>query len=387
MKTHARRLPLLDHDEQTGIETVVSVLTQYRVLKFIAMNCRETASLHRSIRSLGIGTYITSYIKGPGSRRPSQQTTAAVSGTAISAQQLLPTPAAPTTTSADTSAVEAPDLPTPTAEDTPRQELKEEEAELHAEASKPPTPSPAPTPAPETTHPPHHPLHTATLDTTVFDVVHMFSEHGISAVPIVDEEGYAVDMYESVDVITLVRTGAYRDLDLTIRQALSRRSADFPGIYSCSPEDSVANIFALLRKRRVHRLLIVESEDGDDKPQSTTSGDGTEAQAQIETPSALEEELEANGPRIRRKGKLVGILALSDLLRHIIGLPSPQSSAAASVAGSSTPPRTAEHTASAGAGTAGSQTHLSSTDVIPPSTLAQTSGVIPEEGLPPVKER
>lgn len=38
MKTHARRLPLLDHDEQTGIETVVSVLTQYRVLKFIAMN-------------------------------------------------------------------------------------------------------------------------------------------------------------------------------------------------------------------------------------------------------------------------------------------------------------------------------------------------------------
>ena len=38
MKTHARRLPLLDYDEQTGIETVVSVLTQYRVLKFIAMN-------------------------------------------------------------------------------------------------------------------------------------------------------------------------------------------------------------------------------------------------------------------------------------------------------------------------------------------------------------
>lgn len=38
VKTHARRLPLLDWDEQTGIETVVSVLTQYRVLKFIAMN-------------------------------------------------------------------------------------------------------------------------------------------------------------------------------------------------------------------------------------------------------------------------------------------------------------------------------------------------------------
>lgn len=38
IKTHARRLPLLDYDEQTGMETVISVLTQYRVLKFIAMN-------------------------------------------------------------------------------------------------------------------------------------------------------------------------------------------------------------------------------------------------------------------------------------------------------------------------------------------------------------
>lgn len=37
-ETHARRLPLLDRDEESGMETIVSVLTQYRVLKFIAMN-------------------------------------------------------------------------------------------------------------------------------------------------------------------------------------------------------------------------------------------------------------------------------------------------------------------------------------------------------------
>lgn len=137
----------------------------------------------------------------------------------------------------------------------------------------------------------------------------MFSEHGISAVPILDEEGYAVDMYESVDVITLVRSGAYQSLDLTIRQALERRPADFPGVYACSPEDSVANIFALLRKKRVHRLLIVEpdEEQEDAAPLPTSS-------------LALEEELEKSGPRLRRRGRLVGILALSDLLRHIIGM-------------------------------------------------------------------
>lgn len=39
------------------------------------------------------------------------------------------------------------------------------------------------------------------MKTTVFDVVHMFSELGISAVPIVDDEGKVIDLYETVDVI------------------------------------------------------------------------------------------------------------------------------------------------------------------------------------------
>lgn len=50
-------------------------------------------------------------------------------------------------------------------------------------------------------HDPFHPLATATLDTPVFDVVHMFSERGISAVPIVDADGSVIDMYEAVDIV------------------------------------------------------------------------------------------------------------------------------------------------------------------------------------------
>jgi CBS domain-containing protein len=46
-----------------------------------------------------------------------------------------------------------------------------------------------------------YPIATATLQTTVFDVVHMFSEQGISAVPIVDENGKVLNLYETVDVI------------------------------------------------------------------------------------------------------------------------------------------------------------------------------------------
>ncbi|KAK0527903.1 AMP-activated serine/threonine-protein kinase regulatory subunit [Tilletia horrida] len=314
VKTHARRLPLLDYDETTGVETVVSVLTQYRVLKFIAMNCRETAGLQKSLHSCGIGTY--------------------------------------------TDTVQ---------------------------------------------------IATATLDTTVFDVVHIFSEKGISAVPIVDEEGYVVDMYETVDVITLVRTGAYTALDLTIRQALERRPKDFPGVYTCSPQDSLANLFALLRKVRFHRLLVLEPEDGesglavpagaggagaalDTVPENAVAAGATTdeaaeeraateeiANASVTTPSAselnaglglaapapaatsgsaalgrsnshhssgssnsasrtnsgnkigaappqallpqgrtIEEELEA-GLRTRKRGRLAGIVCLSDMLRYIVG--------------------------------------------------------------------
>lgn len=44
IRTHARRLPLIDKDSQTQAEVVISVLTQYRVLKFIATNVSHDCS-------------------------------------------------------------------------------------------------------------------------------------------------------------------------------------------------------------------------------------------------------------------------------------------------------------------------------------------------------
>lgn len=206
IQTHARRLPLIDTDDQTGKEVVLSVLTQYRVLKFMAVNCRETIHLNKTLRSLNIGTY------------------------------------------------------------------------SH--------------PSPEHENP-FHPLATATMQTTVFDVVHMFSELGISAVPIVDANGKVINLYETVDVITLLKLGTYQALDLTIAQAIARRPADFEGVLTCGPESSLASIFALIRTRRTHRLVVVD----DGKPR-----DG-------ESPQESKD----------RKGTLLGMVSLSDLLRHVIG--------------------------------------------------------------------
>jgi 5'-AMP-activated protein kinase regulatory gamma subunit len=125
------------------------------------------------------------------------------------------------------------------------------------------------------------------MNTTVFDVVHMFSERGISAVPIIDENGVVVNLYETVDVITLVRLGAYQSLDLTIAEALNQRSPDFPGVVICTASDSIGTLLQLIKKRRVHRLVVVEGE---------------------------EEERKGG-----KKGRLLGIITLSDVLRYVIG--------------------------------------------------------------------
>ncbi|KAG9050552.1 AMP-activated serine/threonine-protein kinase regulatory subunit [Tulasnella sp. UAMH 9824] len=240
-KTHARRLPLLDQDQQTGDEVVLSVLTQYRVLKFIAINCREIPHLHLGLKDLGIGTYVS-----------------------------------------PTASIEHPENP-------------------------------------------YWPIKTATLNTTVFDVVHMFSKDGISAVPIIDENGVVTNLYETVDVITLVRLGAYQSLDLTISSALSQRSPDFPGVITCTGTDSLASLMLLIKQRRVHRLVVVE---GDDRASRTATPGRSESlersppiggmSASAPTSTAPTHTGNPIGPK-PLKGRLVGIITLSDVLRYLVG--------------------------------------------------------------------
>jgi 5'-AMP-activated protein kinase, regulatory gamma subunit len=58
LKTRARRIPLIDVDDETGQEMVVSVITQYRILKFIAVNNeKHTILLKKSVKEIGLGTY------------------------------------------------------------------------------------------------------------------------------------------------------------------------------------------------------------------------------------------------------------------------------------------------------------------------------------------
>ncbi|KAK1766129.1 nuclear protein SNF4 [Phialemonium atrogriseum] len=163
LKTRARRIPLIDIDDETKRQTVVSVITQYRILKFIAVNNeKHTVLLRKSVKDIDLGTYSN--------------------------------------------------------------------------------------------------LATATMNSSVLDVIHLMVRHNISAVPILDRENHVLNVFEAVDVIPCIKGGAYDELAATVGEALSRRADDFGGIYTCGMEDRLDSIFDTIRKSRVHRLIVVDDE-------------------------------------------------------------------------------------------------------------------------------
>lgn len=163
LNSKARRIPLLDEDEKTHREIVVSVLTQYRILKFVALNCKETKMLLKPLESI-------------------------------------------------------------------------------AALSQPKT------------------ISTCTMETPVIEVIHLLAHHSVSSIPIVNEENKLVNVYEAVDVLGLVKGGMYTDLDLSVGDALLRRSDEFEGVHTCTLNDRLSTIMDTIRKSRLHRLFVVDSQ-------------------------------------------------------------------------------------------------------------------------------
>ncbi|MDI1489361.1 MAG: AMP-activated serine/threonine-protein kinase regulatory subunit [Ramalina farinacea] len=163
LESKARRIPLVDVDDETRRAMVVSVVTQYRILKFVAVNVSETQLLRKPLKHLKLGTYRN--------------------------------------------------------------------------------------------------LETARMETPVFDVIHQLVKDSISSVPIVNSDGVVTNVFEAVDVITLIKGGMYDDLDLNVGEALKKRSEDFPGIYTCSIDDRLDAIFDTIRRSRVHRLIVIDEDN------------------------------------------------------------------------------------------------------------------------------
>ncbi|PSK42920.1 hypothetical protein B9Z65_6874 [Elsinoe australis] len=165
LETRARRIPLVDFDDETQREMVVSVITQYRILKFIAVNVKQLDNMRKPLRDIGLGTFKD--------------------------------------------------------------------------------------------------LATAKMDTTVFDVINLLVKKNISSVPIISNEGVVINVFETVDIMALLQgvksSKDYEEhLQQTVGEALLKRADEFPGIYTCSLNDRLENIFETIRKSRVHRFVVLD---------------------------------------------------------------------------------------------------------------------------------
>ncbi|TPX56919.1 hypothetical protein PhCBS80983_g04184 [Powellomyces hirtus] len=158
LKDHLHRLPLVDRVGNQ--ETIVSVVTQYKILKYLAANAPAVTKLDTQLRDLGIGTFEN--------------------------------------------------------------------------------------------------LATATASTPLIEVLNLFIERKISAVPIVDEKGFVLDVYEKYDVLMLAREGAFYDLEMPVSEALVKRAPDFEGIHTCTMSDTLGQVLETIRRMPVHRFIVVE---------------------------------------------------------------------------------------------------------------------------------
>ncbi|CAH8556714.1 unnamed protein product [Heterobilharzia americana] len=106
-----------------------------------------------------------------------------------------------------------------------------------------------------------------------------FIDHGVSALPVVDQDEQLVDIYAKFDVINLAASRTYHNLDITVYEALNYRRGKFQGVATCQLDDTLEMIVNKIVDAGVHRLVTVE------------------------------------------ENKVLGIVSLSDILRFLIGEP------------------------------------------------------------------
>ena len=166
LETRARRIPLIDVDDDTKRAMIVNVVTQYRILKFVAVNVTETQLLRKPLRDL----------RRPPSPPPNGTNGAGSSSSASNG--------ATSGGSSSASSGRRGGVGVGTYEG----------------------------------------LVTARMDTPVIEVIHQLVRKSISSVPILNSDDIVVNVFEAVDVITLIKGGVYDDLTLSVGEALQKRA-------------------------------------------------------------------------------------------------------------------------------------------------------------------
>ncbi|KAE8278463.1 5'-AMP-activated protein kinase subunit gamma-2 [Larimichthys crocea] len=96
---------------------------------------------------------------------------------------------------------------------------------------------------------------------TLYEALSIFVERRVSALPVVDEQGKVVSLYSRFDVINLAAQKTYNNLDMTMMEAVSRRTCFVEGVIKCYPHETLETIIDRIVRAEVHRLVLVDRAD------------------------------------------------------------------------------------------------------------------------------
>ncbi|CAI7994415.1 5'-AMP-activated protein kinase subunit gamma-1 [Geodia barretti] len=101
---------------------------------------------------------------------------------------------------------------------------------------------------------------TACENTPIIVALNTFHERRVSALPIIDAAGKAVDIYAKFDVINLAAERSYNNLDITLKEALKHRAPAFERVHTCLLTETLSTIAERLVVKKVHRLIVVDQQ-------------------------------------------------------------------------------------------------------------------------------
>lgn len=99
----------------------------------------------------------------------------------------------------------------------------------------------------------HKGVYSCRMDSPISEVARALVAHDVSALVIVDDEGYLNGIITRTDLVTL------RGFDDYWRQLAAEHVA-MREVYTISPEATMREASHLMSKHRVHRLVVVERE-------------------------------------------------------------------------------------------------------------------------------
>uniref|UniRef100_A0A7N9AT51 Protein kinase, AMP-activated, gamma 3a non-catalytic subunit n=1 Tax=Mastacembelus armatus TaxID=205130 RepID=A0A7N9AT51_9TELE len=96
---------------------------------------------------------------------------------------------------------------------------------------------------------------------SLYDALSIFVERRVSALPVVDRQGKVVALYSRFDVINLAAQKTYHNLDITMQEAIRRRTHFVEGVIKCYPDEILETIIDRIVSAEVHRLVLVDRAD------------------------------------------------------------------------------------------------------------------------------